>query len=94
MYAIRSYYEKLNDYAQAAYARRVLKTAVIGRIGEDPDGFDSCKLNEGGLRETFGVNIFQVALPQFFDRMRAVPQETVQPVYNQLSAKVSSYNFV
>ncbi len=80
--------EKLGRYAAAGKVRRVLGQSKIGRIGEHPAGFDSCQLNESGLKETFGITVHQVQLDQFFQRVSAVQPETVEPVYQRVSEKV------
>lgn len=80
--------KKLGIYAAAGKVRRVLRQSVIGRIGEHPDGFDSCKLNETGLKDTFGVRVYQVALNEFFEQVRQVKAEAVQPVHEKLASRV------
>lgn len=80
--------EKLGRYAAAGKVRRVLSQSKIGRIGEHPAGFDSCQLNESGLKDTFGITVHQVQLDQFFKRVSAVKPETVEPVYQKVSEKV------
>ena len=78
----------LGLYAAAGKVRRVLRQSTVGRIGEHPNGFDSCVLNEKGLKETFGLSVFQVALDDFFAKAKAVKDEAVSDVRNTLDAKV------
>ncbi len=81
--------EKLARYTSAAQVRRVLRQSVIGRIGEHPAGFDSCQLNESGLKETFGLRVQQVTLDDFFQRAQTVPSAAIEPVYQRVSEKVA-----
>ncbi|MEM9796844.1 MAG: hypothetical protein AAF919_10155 [Pseudomonadota bacterium] len=46
----------------------------IGRIGEHPAGFDTCAYDKAVLRDLTGAEVTELALPDLFDRARALPE--------------------
>ena len=52
--------EKIRVLASAGRARRKLREARIGRIGEHPAGFDSCLFNPEKLKTRLGVEVVQI----------------------------------
>lgn len=77
--------EKISILANAGYAIRTLRGARIGRFGQHPNGFDSCIPNQDGLLNKLGVELVQVELNDFFQRVQAVPQTSVDPIHQQLT---------
>lgn len=68
---------RVRALALAGRARRRLRGARIGRVGEHPGGFDSCKLDPEALKRHFGLEISQIALENVFQGAQAIdPQET------------------
>ena len=55
--------------APAVAVRRDLR---IGRIVARPDGFDTCAYDAGRLRALTGAEVTELALPDLFDRARAM----------------------
>ena len=51
----------------------------VARIGERPDGFDTCAYDAGELSALVGARVTELALPELFDRARALPEEAVAP---------------
>ncbi len=51
----------------------------IARIGERPAGFDTCAYDAGALRDLTGAAVTELALPDLFDRARALPEAAVAP---------------
>ncbi len=51
----------------------------IARIGERPDGFDTCAYDRAALSRLTGAEVTELALPDLFDRARALPSEAVEP---------------
>ena len=67
---------RITTLARAGYVRRRLRGARVGRVGEHPDGFDSCRFDPGALQTRLGVEIVQVDLEQvFLESRRADPQQ-------------------
>ena len=86
--------ERVCTLALAGRARRLLHQARVGRIGENPDGFDSCKLDRDALRRTFGLEIVQVDLETVFQGARTADAEAVDAVLEDLSSRLDSLSQV
>jgi L-fucose isomerase-like protein len=54
--------DRVHTLALAGRARRLLRQTRLGRVGENPDGLDSCKLDKGALARHFGLEVVQVEL--------------------------------
>lgn len=54
-----------------------LKGKRIGRIGERPDGFDTCRYNAKTVETLTGVEIDEIALGDLFQTARNVAAETI-----------------
>jgi L-fucose isomerase-like protein len=79
---------KAQALAQAGCVRRQLKTARIGRVGQHPDGFETCIVNDAALAR-LGVEIQQIELAQVFDAMRSVSTEATTQRLQAVSQRVS-----
>lgn len=55
----------------------------IARIGERPAGFDTCAYDRDALRMLTGAEVTELALPDLFDRARALPADAVAPYAGQ-----------
>jgi L-fucose isomerase-like protein len=76
--------------ARAAAARRVLQRARLGRVGENPAGFETCLMDAPLLRQRFGVEIVQLDLrEQVFAGARAASPERVGAVGDRLAERVT-----
>ena len=58
--------DKIQTLALAGRARRLLRQARVGRVGENPDGLDSCKVDQAALAGHFGLDVVQVELADIF----------------------------
>lgn len=79
---------KAQSLAQAGRARRLLRDARIGRVGQHPDGFETCIVNEYALAR-IGVEVHQIELAQVFDAMRSVSAEATANQLQAVSARVA-----
>ncbi|MCA9905924.1 MAG: hypothetical protein KC547_18840, partial [Anaerolineae bacterium] len=76
--------------AQAGRVRRLLRGARIGRVGENPAGFETCLVNRAGLAERFGLEVVDIDLrEQVFAAAQAVPQAEAQAIGAELATRVS-----
>ncbi|HXF63927.1 MAG TPA: hypothetical protein VNK95_20045 [Caldilineaceae bacterium] len=57
-------FAKVGTLAQAGHARRLLRGARIGRIGEHPAGFDTCAYDAADLAALFGVEVVTFPLSE------------------------------
>ena len=79
---------KVRKVALAGRAQRLLRDARVGRVGDHPDGLDTCQFNSENLKQTFGVDIVQTDLKTIFQGARAVSETVVEDLYSQLNTKV------
>jgi L-fucose isomerase-like protein len=80
--------EKIRVLASAGRARRKLRGARIGRIGEHPEGFDSCRFHPEKLQARFGVEVAQFRLDQVFEMARAADPGKVEDLFRDLAGKI------
>ncbi len=82
--------EAIASQARAGRARRVLKGARLGRVGENPDGFESCLFDADSLAERFGLEIVQFNLQDdLFSKVQKLEEADTQPILDELSAQVN-----
>ena len=83
--------EKITVYARAGRARRTLQNSQLGRVGENPDGFETCLLRPDEIKKRFGLEIVQLQLQEdIFPKVRAVKPTHTQPIKDYLAQKVSN----
>ncbi|KIT16630.1 hypothetical protein [Jannaschia aquimarina] len=58
----------------------------IGRIGEHPEGFDTCRYNAPRLRALTGAEVVTMDLSALFDRARGVEAQAVAPYREKAAA--------
>jgi L-fucose isomerase-like protein len=78
--------------ADRRVAERVLATLKgrrIGLVGEHPAGFDTCRYDAGALKALAGVEVEEIALPDLFERARAVPAEEVAATKEAVGQQIS-----
>ncbi len=84
--------DKLRDFAKAAGIKRRLHETRIGRLGEHPDGFDTCRVNREALKSQMGVEVAQFELDEFFARARAADATRVAAVEEDLATRLANYH--
>jgi len=83
--------EQLLVQARAGRAQRVLRSTKLGRVGENPDGFETCLVRPDDLRERFGLEIVQLDLEaDVFSKVRKTEPASIQPVKSNLANRVSN----
>ena len=70
-------HETLRNFAVAAGIKRRLRETRIGRLGEHPAGFDTCRVNHAALKSQLGIEVAQFELASFFARARAADRHKV-----------------
>jgi L-fucose isomerase-like protein len=80
--------QKVEPLARAGRACRRLGQARIGRVGEPPDGLDTCQLDREALSTRFGLEVAQLSLEEVFQAARAVNPHDVESVYRDWEARV------
>jgi L-fucose isomerase-like protein len=80
---------KITALAKAGRARNMLRTSRLGRVGENPDGFETCLLDVNLIKNLFGLEVVQFQLEDdIFPAARNVEPEVVEGIYSRLDQKV------
>ncbi|MEQ8676160.1 MAG: hypothetical protein RLP44_10075 [Aggregatilineales bacterium] len=85
---------KVRAHATAAAVKAKLKTARIGRVGENPAGFETCLFDANMLKKRIGVEVVQVDLQTVFAGARAVEPQKVAAVEAQVREQVAGIDEV
>jgi L-fucose isomerase-like protein len=80
--------DKVQVLALAGRARRLLGRARVGRVGENPDGLDSCKLNKEALARQFGLDVVQVELAEIFGAAKQADAATIDALQRDLTNRL------
>ncbi|MBN1665516.1 MAG: L-fucose/L-arabinose isomerase family protein [Anaerolineales bacterium] len=76
--------------ARAGHALNLLQQSRLGRVGENPAGFETCLLDAAEIERRFGLKIVQFDLEtQIFPQARQVPEERLETIYAELDRKVT-----
>lgn len=81
--------DKIHSLAKARRVQRRLQGARIGRIGEHPNGFDTCRVDSAALLQRFGLELVPVELNTVFAGARAIPAEMAADVADHLRGRVN-----
>ena len=82
---------KLQTFAVAARVKSQLAGTRIGRLGENPAGFDTCLVNHQALISQLGIEVAQFELESFFQRTRQADSAKVRKVADGLSTRLAGY---
>jgi L-fucose isomerase-like protein len=66
----------------------ILKTKRIGRVGERPNGFDTCDYDKAELEALVGVDVEEIELNELFDVARNIEADEAAALRTQLDEKV------
>jgi len=81
--------EKTIPLAKAGQARNLLRRSRLGRVGENPDGFETCQLDSDVIRQLFGLEVVQFDLAEdLFPMARQIKGSRIDAIHAQLSEKV------
>jgi len=78
----------IRTLALAGRARRFLQEAKIGRVGDHPEGLDTCQYDAEALKRTFGVDIMPIDLETVFHKARNSDDEKVSEIFSRLNKEV------
>jgi L-fucose isomerase-like protein len=81
--------DKIRVTAQAGQVRRRLRGTRIGLVGEHPDGFDTCRANRAGLKQTLGIEIVQFDLTTLFEQARRAEPDAIKAVHRDLTPRLA-----
>ncbi len=83
--------EKLRCFALAAGIKRRLAETRIGRLGENPDGFDTCLVNHAALKSRLGIDTKQFELDEVFARARKADGAKVAALAADLEERLADF---
>ncbi|MGI9402649.1 MAG: L-fucose/L-arabinose isomerase family protein [Rhizobiaceae bacterium] len=80
--------------ADAMAVASSLQGTRIGRIGEHPEGFDTCAYNSDELRSFAGIEVEELGLDDLFERAKLVNSQTVNETREKASLELDEINDV
>lgn len=83
---------KIGTLAAAGHVKRRLGQTRIGRVGENPDGFDTCLVNYNALADQLGVQVVQLELQQVFEGVRQAEPERVAAVAEAVRSRITGFD--
>ena len=81
--------QRVAALAGTGRVRRHLRGARIGRVGENPDGFDSCRFDATALASLLGVVIVQISLERVFQLAREADAKSVDALHKHLQGRLT-----
>ena len=75
---------KVQALGQAARVRRMMSQARLGRVGEHPAGFDTCRYDKGALKQHFGVEVVELELQALFEQVKTAEPAQVEAISRQM----------
>lgn len=82
--------EQVQAGALAGRVRRQLRQTRLGRVGEHPAGFDTCRFNAEALKDRLGLEVVQIDLGRVFQQARAVEPQEIDAVLEPLNQKLGN----
>ncbi|HIQ05440.1 MAG TPA: fucose isomerase, partial [Anaerolineae bacterium] len=80
--------ERVRTVALAGRVRRLLRQARVGRIGEHPDGMETCRFDKDALKRFLGVEVVPIELERVFQRVRTTDPQQIDVMVRKLSTKL------
>jgi L-fucose isomerase-like protein len=82
--------EKIHNLALAGRARNALRSMRLGRVGEHPQGFETCLFDPDAIWNTFGLEVVQFNLEKdIFAQVLEVDASQLDTIQAQLGEQVS-----
>jgi L-fucose isomerase-like protein len=82
--------ERIQALASAGRVFRRLRTARLGVVGHNPDGFEPCRLDLPMLEAHFGLEVEQVPLQDLFERARKIETSRISVIRSRLDRKLDN----
>jgi len=81
--------DKVTTLAKAGRTRKMLRNSRLGRVGENPDGFETCLLDVHRIKSLFGLEVVQFQLEEdIFPSAQRVQPNVVEEIYSRLDQQV------
>ena len=72
--------ERVKALALAGRVRQRLRQARLGRVGDHPAGFDTCRYDPEALKSRLGLEVVPIKLEEVFGRARSIPADEIEPL--------------
>ena len=82
--------ERIQSLAAAGNVYRRLRTARLGVVGHNPDGFEPCRLDLPTLERRFGLQVEQFPLGDLFERARKIETGRISAIRGRLDQKLDN----
>jgi L-fucose isomerase-like protein len=86
--------ERIRQLGLAGSIRRQLRGVRIGRLGANPDGFESCLVDPEALRRGLGAEVVPLNLGEFFSAVKAVDAGEIGSLREELRPNVTALDEV
>jgi L-fucose isomerase-like protein len=83
-------FQKCSAVAAASRVIARLRTTRLGVVGEAPQGMETCRLDEPGLQQKFGLAIVRIELEQVLERVRELDIAQTAPVRSMLARRLAN----
>ena len=85
--------DKICALAKAGQTLNFLRKARLGRVGENPDGFETCLFDKDSIQNLLGIEVVQFDLAKdIFNTAQQVEPKKIDSVEQQLNEKVAGLN--
>jgi L-fucose isomerase-like protein len=86
--------ERIRELGLVGSIQRQVRGVRIGRLGTNPDGFESCVVDTDALRQTFGAEVVPLALDDFFAAVEEVDAGEISSLRDDLRPNVAALDLV
>ena len=71
-----------------------IKEFKIAKIGEHPEGFDTCKYNKDDVKKLTGISIYEYTLNELFKEAKSIDKKEINDLHKQVKSQISSLDSV
>ena len=79
---------------RAKQIKNKIKEFKIAKIGEHPEGFDTCKYNKDDVKKLTGISIYEYTLNELFKEAKSIDKKEINNLHKQVKSLTSSLDSV
>lgn len=79
---------------RAKQIKNKIKEFKIAKIGEHPEGFDTCKYNKDDVKKLTGISIYEFTLNELFKEAKSIDKKEINNLHKQVKSQISSLDNV
>ena len=83
-----------NTSEDAEKITKKVSSYKIAKIGDHPEGFDTCRYEKNKIESLSGVTVHEFTLDKLFQTAKSVDKNDVQKTYNEVNNEISSLHSV